>query len=140
MASPALASAEHLASLPIEPGDDARVGARKIRAMVEHIVSLVHPVRIVAFGSRARGDHDADSDLDVAVVVDRYDPKTDPRPIWRSQIPVLMPIDLIVYDIERERERSSELNSLQWVVAREGRVLFERAKGVVDHAVAESLV
>jgi hypothetical protein len=133
-------TAEHLRFLPVPTGDEGCVSAEKIGIAVERIVSIADPVRIIAFGSRARGDHQSHSDLDLAVVVDRYDPEVDRRPIWRSQIPVLMPIDVIVYDVAREREMSEALNSLQWVVAREGVTLYERDKGFNDPSVAERLV
>lgn len=32
---------------------------------------------VILFGSRARGDANADSDLDVLVIIDRYDSQTD---------------------------------------------------------------
>ncbi len=134
------AAAEHLRYLPVQPGDDGFVSAVKIGAAVKEIVAIANPVRVIAFGSRARGDHHPHSDLDLAVIVDRYDPDTDRRPVWRSQIPVLMPIDVIVYDVAREREMSDALNSLQWVVAREGVTLYERDKGFNDTSVVERLV
>ena len=140
MAATVESSAEHLRFVPIDAGDEGNVSVEKIRQTVNRIVELVDPVRVVAFGSRARGEHGPDSDLDLAVVVDRYGGGSKDRPIWRSQIPVFMPIDLIVYDLKRENEMSSELNSLQWVVAREGLVLYERDKGVIDYAIAERLV
>jgi hypothetical protein len=133
-------TAEHLRYLPVQPGDSGLVSAAKIGQAVQEIVSIADPVRVIAFGSRARGDHQPHSDLDLAVVVDRYNPEKDRRPIWRSQIPVLMPIDLIVYDLDRECEMADALNSLQWVVAREGVTLYERDKGFNDSSVAERLV
>ncbi len=131
---------EHLRYLPVAPGDNGFVSAAKIGAAVERIVAIANPVRVIAFGSRARGDHQAHSDLDLAVGVDRYEPDLDRRPVWRSQIPVLMPIDVIVYDVAREREMGDALNSLQWVVAREGVTLYERDKGFNDPSVIERLV
>jgi predicted nucleotidyltransferase len=133
-------SAEHLRYLPVPLGDSGFVSAEKIGEAVKQIVAIADPVRVIAFGSRARGDHQPHSDLDLAVVVDRYDPEVDRRPLWRSQIPVLMPIDVIVYDVVREREMSDALNSLQWVVAREGVTLYERDKGFNHSSVAERLV
>jgi hypothetical protein len=133
-------AAEHLRYIPVPPDDDGLVSPAKISAAVERIVALADPVRVIAFGSRARGDHQPHSDLDLAVVVDRYDPEVDRRPVWRSQIPVLMPMDVIVYDVERERDMRDALNSLQWVVAREGVTLYERDKGFNDPSIAERLV
>ncbi len=132
--------AEHFRDVPVPPGDDGYVSATKIGAAVERIVAIADPVRVIAFGSRARGDHQPHSDLNLAVVVDSYDPEVDQRPIWRSQIPVLVPMDVIVYDVEREREMSEALISLQWVVAREGVTLYERDKDFNNPSVVERLV
>jgi uncharacterized protein len=40
-----------------------------LQELVRRIVDLVHPIRIVLFGSAARGQAGADSDLDLLVVV-----------------------------------------------------------------------
>ena len=40
-----------------------------IEALVGRIVAAVHPLRIIVFGSAARGDMNADSDIDVMVVM-----------------------------------------------------------------------
>ena len=38
-------------------------------ALIARIVSAVHPLRIIVFGSAARGDMTADSDIDLLVVM-----------------------------------------------------------------------
>ena len=40
-----------------------------VTSLVEQIVSLVHPLRVVLFGSIARDDSHANSDIDLLVVV-----------------------------------------------------------------------
>jgi hypothetical protein len=45
------------------------VTAAKVEAAVERIATAIRPVRILAFGSRARGDAGAESDLDLLVVL-----------------------------------------------------------------------
>ncbi|OGV75213.1 MAG: hypothetical protein A3K19_03995 [Lentisphaerae bacterium RIFOXYB12_FULL_65_16] len=42
---------------------------RNVRRVVEQIVELVHPLRVVLFGSAATGKATPDSDLDFLVVV-----------------------------------------------------------------------
>lgn len=126
--------------LPSLADDDGHVTVDKIVFSVKRIVELVNPVRVVAFGSRARGVHTLESDLDLAVVVDAYDPHKGLPPIDRTEIDVWMPIDLIVYDVNREEKLSECLNSLESVVALEGVTLYERNQGVIDRGVAERLV
>lgn len=122
------------------PDDDGEVTLPKILFTVEEIVRRANPVRVLAFGSRARGDHRKDSDLDLAAIVDRYDRKIDERPVWRADIDVWMDIDLLVYDLERERLMADSPVSLQSIVKKEGVLLFDRQTGIIDQAAAARLV
>ena len=40
-----------------------------IEQLVRRIIELVHPLRIILFGSAARGEMESDSDIDVLVVM-----------------------------------------------------------------------
>ncbi|HPO07284.1 MAG TPA: nucleotidyltransferase domain-containing protein [bacterium] len=48
---------------------------RAVKDLVRSVVNSVHPLRIVLFGSAARGSMNADSDLDVLVVMPEDSPK-----------------------------------------------------------------
>jgi predicted nucleotidyltransferase len=122
------------------PDDDGEVTLPKILFTVEEIVRRANPVRVMAFGSRARGDHRKNSDLDLAVIVEKYDRKVDDRPVWRADIDVWMDIDLLVYDIEREELMADSQVSLQSEVKKEGVLLFDRQTGIIDQAAAARLV
>lgn len=132
--------AEERVRLTLPDDDPGLVTAPKIIAAVERIVELANPLRVIAFGSRARGDHRRDSDLDLPVIVDRYDPWTDKRPIWRADIEEWMDMDLLVYDIERERQLAQSPLSLQHEVLKEGVLLFDRETGSIDRTAAARLV
>jgi predicted nucleotidyltransferase len=45
-----------------------------LKAIVKRLVDAADPERIVLFGSRARGDHQSDSDLDLLIVADSAEP------------------------------------------------------------------
>ena len=126
--------------LPALADDDGAVTVDKIVFAVEKIVELANPARVVAFGSRACGDHRRTSDLDLAVVVDRYDPKVDRRRLWRADVDVWMDMDVLVYDLSRESAMADSPVSLQSEVRREGVILYDRSQGFIDREAASRLV
>ncbi len=123
------------------PPEDAAgmVTPSKVVSAVEQIVAHVKPLRIVAFGSRARGDHHPDSDLDLAVIVEKYDPKVDKRPIWRTDIDAWMSIDLLVVGRERYEYMRDSIISVYNDIANEGVTLYDASTGSIDHRAAERI-
>lgn len=98
-----------------------------IDEIVRRIVENVHPRRIVLFGSRARGDFDADSDVDIMVEME-----TDLRPgDRRIQVASLFPdrwwaMDVLVYTPAEVAElRDNPFHGLSRIL-REGRVLYQQ--------------
>jgi predicted nucleotidyltransferase len=89
-----------------------------IRAITEQISHLPAIRKIVLFGSRARGDHDDRSDIDLAVVCPGAGPDEWAR-IWNvvDEAPTLLRIDLL------RLEQAGQ--DLKHEVEREGIVLYE---------------
>ena len=119
---------------------DTRVSEEKILAAVERIVEAANPVRIIAFGSRARGDFRPNSDLDLAVIVDHLDPKGK-RPVSSSTLGgIVMSVDLIVFDLERHERMRYSLCSVNNEIDRHGLVLYNREDGRTDRRAIARLV
>jgi predicted nucleotidyltransferase len=98
-----------------------------IAEMVERIVTRFDPVRIILFGSRARGDAQPDSDVDLLVVLEHVEDKHD------VSVKVLtalsdMPIckDVLVTTPEEMERPSHAFGSLLRSALRDGKIMYER--------------
>src|SRR5438874_8000935 len=97
-----------------------------IAEITEKIVRAFHPRRIILFGSHARGDARASSDIDLFVEMESEDTPLDRYckviRLFRGRS---WPMDLIVMTPEEVKERRGSLVSIVPAILREGRVLFE---------------
>ncbi len=100
----------------------------RLTTIVGRIVRELDPVRIILFGSRARGDQRPDSDYDLLVVVDTV---TDRRAMRiaarRSFSDVRVAADVIIATSEEEGWAPRLYGDLLQSAVAEGRVVYERA-------------
>lgn len=100
----------------------------KIAEMVRRIVAGFDPERVILFGSRARGTHRPDSDVDLMVVMPVTQPKRDQVVSIRvalSDIGVAKDVVVVTSD---EFERYCDQNgTIVQPAAKDGRVLYARA-------------
>lgn len=100
----------------------------KIDQAVKLLVSATQPVRIILFGSYARGDVSDDSDLDLLVIMPEVKSKfKEMIRLRRALRPLRIPIDILVYS-QKEVEEWAHLpgTALYWAV-KEGKVVHEAA-------------
>lgn len=126
-------------ALAPQQSGSGRVTADEIVRTVQQIISKAHPLRIIAFGSRARADHAPDSDLDLAVILEDYDPASRPEPVTRADLDARMGIDLLLMSRERYEFMKESIVSVQYDIANEGVVLYDARTGSVDRAAAARL-
>jgi uncharacterized protein len=97
---------------------------------VEEIVRTANPVRVILFGSVARGDEEPDSDLDFLVVMDQVGPGQ-ARRRWMSEIrraiTVDASVDVFVTDPEECSRRRDVPGSIHYWPMREGKVVYDRS-------------
>ena len=98
--------------------------------MVEQIVDLFHPDRVVLFGSHAYGRPTADSDVDVLVVMPTKNPVAQACRI-RLAVEHPFPLDLLVRTPEHLEARLHAGDCFWQDVLTQGKVLYEKTDGRV---------
>src|SRR5918911_840574 len=106
------------------------LGVDERRGLAQFVAILVQefaPERIYVFGSQARGDSGADSDVDLLVLLPDL-----PAPAYELDRrarelagPRSFPVDLVFMARARFEERLPALASLPATVAREGKLIYE---------------
>jgi len=99
----------------------------QISQVIETLAAAAQPLRIVLFGSHARGDARADSDVDLLVIEDEVtDRAREMIRLRRALRPLRVPVDVLVasvQDIARYAEQPGHV--LFWAL-KEGRSVYER--------------
>ena len=108
-----------------------RVDDALLRRMVETIVDETDPEQVILFGSRARGDAEADSDVDLIVVAsdpfgDGRDRRMEAARLWRALAGFGVPKDILVFSRDEADYWRDSLNHVLARALREGEVLYER--------------
>jgi predicted nucleotidyltransferase len=95
--------------------------------LCRRIVELVHPVKIILFGSYASGDATADSDLDLLVIQDRVESKRRASvALWRALRDIPLSKDIVVATPEEYDFYRHEPGSVMRTASEKGVVLYAR--------------
>lgn len=95
--------------------------------IVAKIVEAFQPRRIVMFGSRARGDGGAESDLDLLVEMESDQaPRDRARAVDALFAPRRWSMDLVVCTPEEVERYKDVVGTILYTIEREGKVLYER--------------
>lgn len=96
-----------------------------LQTITTRIAEALHPQKIILFGSWAREEQNAQSDIDLLVIQE----SELPRPQRYAQVRRLfwgigVPLDILVYTPEEFARYQDVPGSFTHTVAREGRVLY----------------
>ncbi len=93
---------------------------------VRRIVEVLHPRRVVLFGSLARGEARPGSDIDLLVIAESSEPRYRRAiPLYEALSDIPVPMDIIVYTPEEVEEWSGVRQAFVTTALREGIVLYE---------------
>jgi predicted nucleotidyltransferase len=98
-----------------------------LNEVVQRILTVTHPDKIILFGSYARGDAKEDSDLDI-LIIQRSD-----LPRYKRSISIRLALlgvfpskDIVVYTPDEVEEWKTASTSFIATVLKEGKVLYEK--------------
>ncbi len=84
----------------------------------------LNPVKIILFGSRARGDFNSDSDWDFLVVVDKDINRNKKRDIIlqikRRLASLRIPNDIVINSFEQMQEKANDVGYITYYALKEG--------------------
>jgi uncharacterized protein len=104
------------------------VEAGIIERLTELLVRAAKPKLLILFGSRARGDANEDSDLDIMVVEDNVANRLDEMVRLNRLLRSLnVPVDLLVVSAEKFYYWRDTPGNVYFEAATDGRVLYEAA-------------
>ncbi len=102
-----------------------KIETNTIDQIVERIVQTVHPLRIILFGSAARGEMGEDSDLDLLVVMpDGIHRLQTMQDIYQSLSDISTPIDVMVSTQTDLDTHHDNIGLIYWQVLKEGKTIY----------------
>jgi uncharacterized protein len=99
----------------------------KVKKIIQTIVQDYEPEKVILFGSYARGEENKDSDLDLMIIKETYEPYNHRAHRVRSLFnPYPCAMDLFIYT-QKEFERLKNFKSLiPHIASKEGIVIYDR--------------
>jgi len=99
--------------------------AEKLQLAVERLVATAHPRRIILFGSRARGNADARSDVDLMVIKETVANRSEELvELDRALTGLTLPVDLLLVSEAEFEERAAQPGTVENAARGEGMVLY----------------
>jgi predicted nucleotidyltransferase len=105
--------------------DDGRQRVALIEKLCERIAREFQPEKIILFGSQAEGTADADSDIDLLVVMPHAGSPLRQAGEMLRRLQVWMPVDLIVRSAEEIEQRLAQGDRFMREVLERGKVMYE---------------
>ncbi len=106
---------------------------KELNSLISELVSVCHPVKVILFGSYAKGIPGPDSDLDLLVIEDEpfgsvRSRRKEMARLSRHLAHFGVPQDILVYTPREIALWKDSINHIVHKALKEGKVLYERGK------------
>jgi uncharacterized protein len=104
-----------------------QITPEKVQMVVQRLIEMANPKKIILFGSYVRGNATRDSDLDVLVVTSHEleSPRQESVRLRNSLSDINMPMDIVVVPFSRFEALREKLGLIYREAARHGKVVYE---------------
>jgi predicted nucleotidyltransferase len=104
-----------------------QITPEKVQMVVQRLIEVASPKKIILFGSYVRGDATRDSDLDVLVVTSHEveSPRRESVRLRNSLSDINMPMDIVVVPFSRFQTLRQKLGLIYREADRHGKVVYE---------------
>jgi len=94
--------------------------------IIHRIVEVAQPIKIIMFGSAARGEMHPNSDIDLLVIKSGVHRRQVAQDIYENLIGVNLPVDIIVVTPEDIEKYGNSIGLVLEPALREGEVIYEQ--------------
>lgn len=102
------------------------VGEALLEQIIRRILTVGSPQKIVLFGSRARGDNQSDSDIDLLIIEESDLPRFKRSGRYRRALIGVFPAkDIVVWTPDEVKEWQEVSNAFITTILDEGKVIYE---------------
>ncbi|MFA6569759.1 MAG: nucleotidyltransferase domain-containing protein [Bacteroidota bacterium] len=99
----------------------------EVQNIIERIIGLINPVKIIMFGSYSNNSQNKDSDLDLLIITDTQEPRYKSASNLRMQLyPYSLPLDLLVYTPTEYEKWKNTKNHILYNIENYGLTVYER--------------
>jgi predicted nucleotidyltransferase len=110
-----------------QPYPYPQVDEALLEQIVRRILAVGSPQKIVLFGSRARGDYQPDSDIDLLIIEESDLPRFKRSSRYRKALVGIFPAkDIVVRTPEEVKDWEQISNAFITTVLEEGKILYEK--------------
>jgi uncharacterized protein len=96
-----------------------------LEQVIQRIVAVAEPSRVILFGSYGRGEATKDSDLDILVIQPQVQNRGEEMVRLRQAIgPVGVGVDILVYPEAEYKRRSQVPGTLPYWADKEGKIVY----------------